>query len=211
MDSARHKRFIRAMGACDPPTRRHAQVSRPVFAEAHACPDKSPFRSVTARPRCIVHRRNRFVRPTAFSSEAGTGSPEENPSRQKLLWGAKKEKVMKQTVTLFALSAALLISASARAADIDWKKVDAALGKTAAVSGDVHRYGLPRSDLQVSLDGVAIKPTLALGGWVAFAPMHGEAMVMGDLVLLETEITSIMTKLLDSGLDITEIHNYIPR
>jgi hypothetical protein len=99
----------------------------------------------------------------------------------------------------------------AKAAEIDWKKVDAAMGKTAAVSGEVHRYGLPRSDLHVTLDGVAIKPALALGGWVAFAPMHGEAMVMGDLVLLESEITPVMTNLLDGGLDITAIHNHILR
>ena len=87
---------------------------------------------------------------------------------------------MKHPLTLFALGAALLLSLPAHAADIDWNKVDAALGKTAAVSGEVHRYGLPRSDLRVTLDGIAIKPALALGGWVAFAPMHGEAMAMGD-------------------------------
>jgi hypothetical protein len=63
----------------------------------------------------------------------------------------------------------------------------------------------------VTLDRVAIKPALALGGWVSFAPMHGEAMVMGDLVLLETEITPVMTKLLTGGLDITAIHNHILR
>jgi hypothetical protein len=122
-----------------------------------------------------------------------------------------KENAMKHPLTRLALGAALLLSLPARAADIDWKKVDIALGKTAAVSGEVHRYGLPRSDLQVSLDGIAIKPALALGGWVAFAPVHGEAMVMGDLVLLETEITPVMTKLLDSGLDVTAIHNHILR
>jgi hypothetical protein len=125
--------------------------------------------------------------------------------------GRKKEKAMKHPLKLFALGAALLLSLPAHAADIDWKKVDAALGKTAAVSGEVHRYGLPRSDLRVTLDGIAIKPALALGGWVAFAPMHGEAMVMGDLVLLDTEITPVMTKLLDSGLEITAIHNHILR
>src|ERR1700676_5147140 len=118
---------------------------------------------------------------------------------------------MKHRLTLLALGAALLTSLPAHAADIDWKKVDAALGKTAAVSGEVHRYGLPRSDLRVTLDGVSIKPALALGGWVAFAPMHGEAMVMGDLVLLDTEITPVMTRLLNSGLDITAIHNHILR
>ncbi|WP_454620782.1 DUF1259 domain-containing protein [Bradyrhizobium cenepequi] len=99
----------------------------------------------------------------------------------------------------------------AHAQSIDWKKVDAALGKSATVSGEVHRYGLPRSDLHVTLDSVAIKPALALGGWVAFTPMDGQAMVMGDLVLLESEITPVMTKLLNSGLDITAIHNHILR
>ena len=118
---------------------------------------------------------------------------------------------MKRHLTLLMLVAAMAFPGFAKAAEIDWKKVDAALGKTAAVTGEVHRYGLPRSDLQVTLDGVAIKPALALGGWVAFAPMHGEAMVMGDLVLLDTEITPVMTKLLEGGLDITAIHNHILR
>jgi len=118
---------------------------------------------------------------------------------------------MKRNLTLLTFVAAMAFPALGNAAEIDWKKVDAALGKTAAVSGEVHRYGLPRSDLRVTLDGVAIKPALALGGWVAFAPMHGEAMVLGDLVLLETEITPVMTKLLDGGLDITAIHNHILR
>jgi hypothetical protein len=118
---------------------------------------------------------------------------------------------MKPSLTLLTLIAAMTCPALACAAEIDWKKVDAALGKTAAVSGEVHRYGLPRSDLQVTLDGVAIKPALALGGWVAFAPVHDEAMVMGDLVLLETEIAPVMTKLLENGLDITAIHNHILR
>jgi len=118
---------------------------------------------------------------------------------------------MKRNLMLLTLLAAMAFPPLAKAADIDWKKVDAALGKTAAVSGEVHRYGIPRSDLHVTLDGVAIKPALALGGWVAFAPVHGEAMVMGDLVLLETEITPVMTKLLDGGLDITAIHNHILR
>src|SRR6476620_12073010 len=118
---------------------------------------------------------------------------------------------MKRNLTLLMLVTAVAFPTFVEAADIDWKKVDAALGKTAAVSGEVHRYGIPRSDLHVTLDGVAIKPALALGGWVAFAPVHGEAMVMGDLVLLETEITPVMTKLLSGGLDITAIHNHILR
>ena len=118
---------------------------------------------------------------------------------------------MKHLFTLLVLGGVVLVPMPSGASEVDWKKVETAIGKTATVSGEVHRYGLPRSDLKVMLDGVAMKPTLALGGWVAFAPMRGEAMVMGDLVLLETEITPVMTKLLNSGLDITAIHNHILR
>ena len=75
----------------------------------------------------------------------------------------------------------------------------------------MHRYGFPRSDLSVTLDGVAIKPAFALGGWVAFKPAHGGVMAMGDLVLLETEINPVMLKLIEGGLEITAVHNHLLR
>src|SRR5450756_3076901 len=99
----------------------------------------------------------------------------------------------------------------ATAQEIDWQKVDDAFGRKPAVSGDVHRYGFPRTDLTVTLDGVTIKPALALGGWVALKPAHGGAMVMGDLVLLETEINPVMLKLIEGGLEITAVHNHLLR
>ncbi len=77
--------------------------------------------------------------------------------------------------------------------------------------GDVHRYGFPRTDLTVTLDGVTIKPALALGGWIAFKPAHGGAMAMGDLVLLESEINPVMLKLIEGGLEITAVHNHLLR
>jgi Domain of Unknown Function (DUF1259) len=101
--------------------------------------------------------------------------------------------------------------ASAHAQEINWQTVDDELGRKPAVSGDVRRYGFPRSDLTVTLDGVTIKPGLALGGWVAFKPMHGEAMVMGDLVLLESEINPVMLKMIEGDLDITAVHNHLLR
>ena len=109
------------------------------------------------------------------------------------------------------VGAVLLSATAAGAQDIDWEKVDAALGRKGAVSADVHRYGFPRSDLTVKLDGVTIKPALALGGWVAFKPMHGEVMVMGDLVLLETEVNPVMAKLIENGIEITAVHNHLLR
>jgi hypothetical protein len=111
------------------------------------------------------------------------------------------------------LAATLAASASAAyAQEVDWQKIDEAFGRKAAVvSSDVHRYGFPRTDLNVTLDGVTIKPALALGGWVAFKPMQGEVMVMGDLVLLETEINPVMAKMIENGLDITAVHNHLLR
>lgn len=111
-------------------------------------------------------------------------------------------------VSVFAVS----FTAGTNAQQIDWQQVDAAFGrKPAVVSDDVHRYGFPRTDLSVSLDGVTIKPALALGGWVAFKPSHGGAMVMGDLVLLESEINPVMAKLIEGGIEITAVHNHLLR
>jgi hypothetical protein len=114
-----------------------------------------------------------------------------------------------------SLLIAVIVTGSATTAvaqQIDWAQVDEAAGRKAAtVSGDVHRYGFPRTDLNVTLDGVTIKPALALGGWVAFKPMHGQAMVMGDLVLLEDEVNPVLTRLIEAGVEVTAVHNHLLR
>jgi uncharacterized protein DUF1259 len=100
----------------------------------------------------------------------------------------------------------------ASAADMDWKKVDQALGKAGADQpGGVHKYGLPRTDLHVTVDGVVIKPSLALGGWLAFKSMGSEAMVMGDLVMAEDEINPVMSRLFANGITVTAVHNHLLR
>jgi hypothetical protein len=118
---------------------------------------------------------------------------------------------MRVIVALIFGGAVATLAAAAHAQEIDWQKVDAAFGRKPAVSGDVHRYGFPRTDLQVSVDGVAIKPAFALGGWIAMKPVQGGTMAMGDLVLLETEINPVMSKLIEGGLDITAVHNHLLR
>jgi hypothetical protein len=118
-----------------------------------------------------------------------------------------------RTALAVAIAGSLLAGAPpALAADTDWSKVDQALGKKGADQpGDVHKYGLPRSDLHVTVDGVAIKPSLALGGWLAFHEVGTDAMVMGDLVLTEQEINPVMSKLLSSGITVTAVHNHLLR
>src|SRR5450432_1092952 len=118
---------------------------------------------------------------------------------------------MRKMPWIMASIVAASFATSAHAQAIDWQKVDDAFGRKPAVAGDVHRYGFPRTDLTVTLDGVTIKPALALGGWVAFKQAHGRAMVMGDLVLLEAEINPVMLKLIEGGLEITAVHNHLLR
>jgi hypothetical protein len=107
--------------------------------------------------------------------------------------------------------AALLVSTPALGAP-NWTGVDSALGRAGAVQPDgVHKYSFPRADLTVMLDGVRLKPALALGSWLAFEPMGNTAMVMGDLVLTQDEVNPVMSRLLESGLTITALHNHLLR
>jgi len=120
---------------------------------------------------------------------------------------------MASILKVVAIIFASAISSTSLAADPDWMKaVGDALGKTGtAMPGGVYRIGLPRTDLKVTLDGVEIKPALALGSWLAFKKMGSQGMVMGDLVLLVSEITPVMTKLEDSGIEVTALHNHLLR
>src|SRR5256714_14570986 len=95
------------------------------------------------------------------------------------------------------MAAALITGASGLAFAEDWQtQVGEALGKTgSAAPGGVYRVGLPRTDLKVTLDGVALRAGFALGGWLAFEKMSDQGMVMGDLVLTMDEVAPVMTKL----------------
>lgn len=92
----------------------------------------------------------------------------------------------------------------------DWAAVGKALGKNGAeAAGGVYRVGMPRTDLTVKLGDITLKPTFALGSWLAFMPMGDNAMAMGDLVLTEDEINPVMKKLRQSGIEITALHNHV--
>jgi len=92
----------------------------------------------------------------------------------------------------------------------EWKPVEQALGKAGSMQpGDVYKVSLPRSDLKVTVSGVELKPALALGSWVAFKKAGDMTMVMGDLVLTEDEVTPVMTKLEEGGVEPTALHNHV--
>jgi hypothetical protein len=95
---------------------------------------------------------------------------------------------------------------------VDWKAVDAAVGRPAVTQpGDVHRFNFPRGDMHVTAAGVAVKPALALGGWVAMKAAAGGVVAMGDLVLGENELNPVISKLQAGGIEQTAIHHHLVR
>lgn len=122
-------------------------------------------------------------------------------------------RVLRTSLIAAAMLMSLAAPAQAQPAP-SWTSIDQALGRSGTTQPDgVRRYSFPRSDLKVELDGVAIKPALALGGWLAFEPMHRSrrGMVMGDLVLTQDEVNPVMNELLKEGLTITAVHNHLLR
>jgi len=108
------------------------------------------------------------------------------------------------------LSVPLLSSPQQRnPATLNTAAIDQALGLGGQMQGDVYRVGMPRTDLAVTVHGIAIKPGLALGSWAAFRKAGDQAVVHGDLVLTEGEINPLISKLQAGGLSITALHNHL--
>jgi hypothetical protein len=129
-----------------------------------------------------------------------------------LIVGAQNQirrKVAFMKLRILILSLLLSCPVMLVAQGLDTAKIDEAMGRSGQKTGDVYRLGFPRTDLHVSIGGVEIKPGLALGSWAAFAGSDNDGMVMGDLVLLENELTPVMRKLRAAGFDITAVHNHV--
>ncbi len=93
---------------------------------------------------------------------------------------------------------------------VDWKAVETAIGRAgAAQAGDVYRFNFPRSDLRVVVDGVTLRPALALGGWIAMKAAPGGVMAVGDLVLTEAEVGPVLRALQKGGVEQTAIHHHV--
>jgi hypothetical protein len=103
-------------------------------------------------------------------------------------------------------------TAAAPAAPIDWNAVEQALGRPGAMQpGDVYKFGLPRTDLAISVAGIQLKPALALSSWVAFKATNSGSIAMGDLVLRDDEIEPVMAKLAEGDIAVTGLHHHVLR
>ena len=120
---------------------------------------------------------------------------------------------MKSVLFLMTFLLALVpISAqhSANPTSPEWKPVEDALGRKGSMQpGDVFKFSMPRSDLKVTVAGTPVKAGLALGSWLAFKKAGDDAIVMGDLVLTESEVEPVMMKLQQEGIEQTAVHNHL--
>lgn len=94
-------------------------------------------------------------------------------------------------------------------AQIDSTALNKVFGKKGLVQGNVYKISYPRSDLKVRVRGFSVAPGLALGSWVGILKMGKESMMMGDLVLLDSEVPKVITKLVEENIDIAAIHNHL--
>lgn len=108
------------------------------------------------------------------------------------------------------LMSAQVTGSATQASAGNWKQVESAMGRSGQLQpGNVIKFAMPRTDLQVMLDGVKIKPGFALGSWAAFMQDGTAAMVMADLVLTEDEVQPVITSFQESGINVSAIHNHL--
>jgi hypothetical protein len=115
---------------------------------------------------------------------------------------------MKIPILLTTLSTLLTLPLQAA---LDGTKIEQITGlKPAFTEAEgVYKITSPRSDVKVSVDGWPMPPFMGLTSWAAFVPgKKVEAMVMGDLVLMQDEVNPVMSSLFDAGLGVTALHNH---
>ncbi len=115
---------------------------------------------------------------------------------------------MLMRIQFIVLLAIALIGLSP-AQTLDTAGIEHALGRPGQQTGNIYKVSFPRTDLHVRLQGVTLRPGLALGSWAAFAPHGAQTVMMGDLVLLPREVGPVMARLRQGGIDITALHNHL--
>ena len=113
----------------------------------------------------------------------------------------------KPLLLVCAISCATMDIASA---ELDTAKIDQITGLKGKLNEKegVYKVTFPRNDVRVVVDGWTMPPFMGLGTWAAFTEAPNGAMVMGDTVLFEDEVNAAMSAALDSGLNVTALHNH---
>jgi len=119
---------------------------------------------------------------------------------------------MRRLISAIGVSLLLAGAASAQDMPADYAAVLKSLGRTGDFKGNVLKVNIPREDLTVAVAGVVVPMPLGFGGWIAMTKGDGGMdVLMGDLVLTESEVNPVMSAVLNGGLDVTALHNHFFR
>src|SRR5467141_3462707 len=113
--------------------------------------------------------------------------------------------------TQLLLACLLLFGTAAFAQEMpsDYQEVLKSLDRKGDFKDAVLKVNIPRSDLKMTVAGVATPTPFGFGGWVGFTKASdGGEVMMGDLVLLQEEVNPVMSALLDNGIEVTALHNH---
>src|SRR4051794_8614713 len=122
-----------------------------------------------------------------------------------------QRKLISRLLCTVSLCTGIVLAQNAASPDIpsDYSAVLKTLDKKGDFKDNVLKVNIPRSDLKVTVDGVSTPTAFGFGGWVAMTKGQGGMQVlMGDLVLQESEVNPVMSALLDNGLEVTALHNH---
>ena len=116
-------------------------------------------------------------------------------------------------VKLFSVVTLLICGANifAQKKTIDTTAIERILSIKGQSNNGEYKVTVPQNDLSVEVDGFKIIPAMGLGTWIAFTPMNDEAMIMGDIVLTETDLKPVQQEVIKQGLTISAIHNHFVR
>jgi len=116
---------------------------------------------------------------------------------------------MKRFALAAALFAGLAVPAAGQDIPADYQQVLSALGKQGDYKANVLKVNIPRNDVTVTVANVKTPTPFGFGGWIAMTKgTGGMDVMMGDLVLTQDEVNPVMSALLDSGLEVTALHNH---
>jgi len=117
---------------------------------------------------------------------------------------------MRTFIAVLALASAAAALAAPRQVSFDTGKIEELTGAKGVFNETegVFKVTVPRSDLTVMAAGVRLTPPMGLTSWAAFKPASKHTVVMGDMVLLEDQVNAVMDVALDSGLEVTALHNH---
>ncbi len=94
---------------------------------------------------------------------------------------------------------------------LDTSAIEKITGVKGKSNNGEYKITIPQNDLNVEVDGFKIIPPMGLGTWIAFTPSRGGAMIMGDIILTETDLKPVQEEVIKQGLTISAIHNHFVR